>query len=70
MKMSFTYSIAMMRRCVNEKLLNLLQEAIHILLDKVLVQPPFHMKSNFSNSRHFFNIYLAWKRLLQVLSIR
>ena len=45
MKMSFTYSIVMMRRCVKEKLPNLLLEVIHILLDKVLAQPRFHMKS-------------------------
>ena len=45
MKMSFTYSIVMMRRCVKEKLPNLLLEVIHILLGKVLAQPQFHMKS-------------------------
>ena len=45
MKMSFTYSIVMMRRCVKEKLPNLLLEVIHILLGKVLAQPRFHMKS-------------------------
>ena len=45
MKMSFTYSIVMTRRCVKEKLLNLLQEVILISPAKVLVQPRFHTKS-------------------------
>ena len=110
MKMSFTYSIVMMRRCVKEKLPSLLLEVIHILLGKVLAQPRFHMKSKILrveysaddlNSRLWFsgenfaakwisyhclklsrgsypffargifhNAFLAWKRLLQVLSIR